>query len=307
MSDEEDYDSSEDEDYVPSDGEAVSEEENSGEEENLDALKEDGEPVSTGKRKRKPVKQKQTMSRKRVGGIKLDNETVVEEDNTNKELAEQIKLEQEEKKKEQEKKRADDLWSSFMSDVGKRPEKKPVASTGLGTLSSSIGKTTPNKGAATETKTVVEATKPSPATSQKSTITVTKVYDFAGESVKVTKEIDVNSKEGKAELKKQNCQEDEPQADEKPVKTTPLGIKRPGGGLGGVLEKINKKPKLGTLEKSKLDWEDFKEKEGIDEELKIHNRGKQSYIERMNFLSRTDQRQFELEKSLRLGTSSSKR
>jgi hypothetical protein len=75
-----------------------------------------------------------------VGGIKLDNETVVEEDNTNKDLAEQIKLEQEEKKKEQEKKRADDLWSSFMSDVGKRPEKKPVASTGLGTLSSSIGK-----------------------------------------------------------------------------------------------------------------------------------------------------------------------
>ena len=44
--------------------------------------------------------------------------------------------------------------------------------------------TTPNKGATTETKPVPEATKPSPAASQKSTITVTKVYDFAGEAVK---------------------------------------------------------------------------------------------------------------------------
>ncbi|XP_045191366.1 craniofacial development protein 1-like [Mercenaria mercenaria] len=307
MSDEEDYDSSEDEDYVPSDGEAVSEEENSGEEENLDALKEDGEPIKTGKRKRKPAKQKQTTSRKRVGGIKLDNETVTEEteqDNANKVLAEQIKLEQEQKKQEQEKKRADDLWSSFMSDVGKRPEKKPVASTGLGTLSSSINKATPSKTPVTQTKTSVEETKPSSATSQKSTITVTKVYDFAGEAVKVTKEIDVNSKEGKAELKKQQEKDTEPQTVEKPVKTTPLGVKRPGGGLGGVLEKINKKPKMGTLEKSKIDWEEFKEKEGIHEELKIHNRGKQSYIERMNFLQRTDQKQFEIEKSLRLGTSS---
>lgn len=27
-------------------------------------------------------------------------------------------------------------------------------------------------------------------------------------------------------------------------------------------------------DKSKLDWDSFKQKEGIDEELKIHNRGK---------------------------------
>jgi len=40
------------------DGEAVSEEENSGDEENLDALKEDGETVVTGKRKKKSPKKK---------------------------------------------------------------------------------------------------------------------------------------------------------------------------------------------------------------------------------------------------------
>lgn len=40
------------------DGEAVSEEEHSGEEENLEALKEDGETLVTGKRKKKSPKKK---------------------------------------------------------------------------------------------------------------------------------------------------------------------------------------------------------------------------------------------------------
>lgn len=84
-----------------------------------------------------------SVSRKRTGGIKLegDDEEVTEEpDDANKELEKQIKLEQEMKKQEVEKKRADDLWSSFMSDVGKRPEKRPVASSGLGSLSKNINK-----------------------------------------------------------------------------------------------------------------------------------------------------------------------
>ena len=72
----------------------------------------------------------------------MDNETVenVEDSDANKELEEQMKQEQDERKKVQEKKRADDLWSSFMSDVGKRPEKKPVTSAGLGSLTSSVSK-----------------------------------------------------------------------------------------------------------------------------------------------------------------------
>ncbi|WAR13124.1 CFDP1-like protein [Mya arenaria] len=276
MSDEEDFpDSTDDEDYVPSDGEAVSEEEHSGDEENLDALKEDGVTLTSGRR-RKTSKKKAALSgvRKRKGGIQLEGET-------------------EAKKVEQEKKKSDDLWASFMSDVGKRPEKK-TAPAPSGSLASTLTKAT-----------------------TKSTITVTKVYDFAGEAVKVTKELDVNSKEGQAELKKQQSATLDTStgvsSTSKPgvaslASTSSLlsgGVKRPGaGGLGGVLAKINKKPKMGTLEKSKLDWEDFKQKEGIEEELAIHNRGKQSYIERMKFLQRSDQRQFEIEKSLRLGSTS---
>jgi hypothetical protein len=45
-------------------------------------------------------------------------------------------------------------------------------------------------------------------------------------------------------------------------------------GLSSVLGQLGKKSKLGTLEKSKLDWDRYKKDEGIEEELQKHNRGR---------------------------------
>ncbi|KAK6638146.1 hypothetical protein RUM44_008574 [Polyplax serrata] len=72
-----------------------------------------------------------------------------------------------------------------------------------------------------------------------------------------------------------------------------------GGGLSSVLNQIGKKDKMSTLKKSQLDWNNFKKSEGIEEEIKQHNRGKDGYLERQDFLQRTDLRQFEIEKDLR--------
>lgn len=47
-----------------------------------------------------------------------------------------------------------------------------------------------------------------------------------------------------------------------------------GGGLSGVLGQLNKKNKLSTLEKSKLDWSTYKQDEGIEEEIQSHNKGR---------------------------------
>ncbi|KAJ3060534.1 Craniofacial development protein 1 [Quaeritorhiza haematococci] len=47
--------------------------------------------------------------------------------------------------------------------------------------------------------------------------------------------------------------------------------------------------KLNTLEKSKLDWNRFVEKEGIGDDLKKFN--KDGYMEKVAFLQRTDERQ----------------
>ncbi|XP_051884376.1 craniofacial development protein 1 [Pristis pectinata] len=194
-----------------------------------------------------------------------------------------------------EKKKADDLWASFLSDVGEKA--KPKA-----TIPSSKKEET----LVVEEKSTKHQDLVKDAEKLKSPgkVTITKVFDFAGEEVKVTKEVDAASKEAKNFLQKQN------NVEEKCSSTTPVsvatgaptgsGIKRQSG-LSNILGKIGgKKQKLSTLEKSKIDWEAFKETEGIGDELAIYNRGKEGYIERKAFLDRVDHRQFELERDIRL-------
>ncbi|KAM5263300.1 craniofacial development protein 1 isoform 3-T3 [Ctenodactylus gundi] len=118
---------------------------------------------------------------------------------------------------------------------------------------------------------------------------------------RVTKEVDATSKEAKSFLKQ--SEKEKPQANApSAVSSLPAGsgLKR-SSGMNSLLGKIGaKKQKMSTLEKSKLDWESFKEEEGIGEELAAHNRGKAGYIERKAFLERVDHRQFEIERDLRL-------
>lgn len=47
--------------------------------------------------------------------------------------------------------------------------------------------------------------------------------------------------------------------------------------------------KLNTLEKSRLDWAGFVDKEGISEELKKHTRGDKAYLDRQAFLGRVEE------------------
>jgi len=86
-----------------------------------------------------------------------------------------------------------------------------------------------------------------------------------------------------------------------PARPSPTQPRRRGGlgGISAVLSQLGKKPKISTLEKSKLDWEGFKKEEGIEDEIQSHNRGKDGYLEKQDFLQRADLRQFEIEKQLR--------
>jgi len=119
-------------------------------------------------------------------------------------------------------------------------------------------------------------------------IEITKVFDFAGEAVTVSKQVDADSSEAKKFLKSQEEKPEEQQQSNK----------RPGG-LAGIVGAIGKKQKMGVLDKSKLDWNSFVSEEGISEDLKTHNKGKDGYVEKQLFLERADYRQFEIEKSIR--------
>ncbi|KAH8234486.1 hypothetical protein KR038_012116 [Drosophila bunnanda] len=75
-----------------------------------------------------------------------------------------------------------------------------------------------------------------------------------------------------------------------------------GSSVSAVLDRFTKRKKMSVLEKSKVDWNTFKSDEGLNEELSTHNKGKDGYLERQDFLQRTDLRQFEIEKKLRQST-----
>ncbi|XP_025716310.1 craniofacial development protein 1 isoform X1 [Callorhinus ursinus] len=289
--DSEDFSTSEeDEDYVPSGGEYSEDDVN-------ELVKEDevdGEE-QTQKTKGKKRKAQSIPARKRKqGGLSLEAE---EEDAS--EESEGSSSEQEDEAAEQEegtgpedarKKKEDELWASFLNDVGPKPKVPPS--------------THVNRGEKTEetssSKLLVRAEElEKPKEAEK--VKITKVFDFAGEEVRVTKEVDATSKEAKSFFK-QNEKEKPPAPVTASLPALPAGsgLKR-SSGMSSLLGKIGaKKQKMSTLEKSKLDWESFKEEEGIGEELAIHNRGKEGYIERKAFLDRVDHRQFELERDLRL-------
>ncbi|XP_069701252.1 craniofacial development protein 1 [Periplaneta americana] len=261
-----------DEDYVPSGAESnpPSEEESDGVEEENDQDGSDDEDVDTRKRKRKNIKGKK--KKKIKSGRKRSHQSEVQETEVEeKNEEEKILTEEEEKKK------ADSLWSDFLKDTGgsiNRP--KPAMTNGN-------KKEDPPEVKAESQKTVQKENK----------VTITKLFEFAGEEVRVTKEVASDSAEARLSTNP---------AAPAISQGAARGRGRGSGGLKGlssVLGQLGKKSKLGTLEKSKLDWDRYKKDEGIEEELQKYNKGRDGYLEKQDFLERTDFRQFEIEKEMR--------
>lgn len=295
--DSDEYCSSDDEDYVPSGGEYSEDDVNELVKEDDDNDdQEDGDEKSKSKTQKKNNKKSITARKRKKAVLVLNSEEGTENNEDKAQNSEEdndLNMDEEKKKKLEEvkKKREDDLWSSFLSDVGQKTKAQPP------TPSAKDKQAQPEKPKATNTT-------PKQSTETKEEpkkVTITKVFDFAGEEVRVTKEVDSSSKEAMAFIKQQ--EKDQTEMSPVPAKTSVAagsGVKRPGG-MSSILGKLgSKKMKMSTLEKSKLDWECFKEQEGISDELAIHNRGKDGYIERKAFLERVDYRQFELEREIRL-------
>lgn len=289
------YSSNEDADYVPSDDNLSEDDINECEKE--EPLHEDDTVPHPSDVSRKKKKKKDIGVRKRKKGVlKVD---VEEKEGDGAEQAEPLQKEADQpagREVEDDdvklKKKSDDLWASFLSDVGNRPKESGAASQSGATPKPEASVLT-DAPASAQTK-----------ASEPTKVTITKVFDFAGEEVRVNKEVSADSREAKSYMKKESSTQEEDKDKEQSSSHSqfPPGpsAKRPPG-LSGLLGRIGgKKPKMSTLEKSKMDWDAFKSEEGITEELAIHNRGREGYVERKNFLERVDHRQFELEKAVRL-------
>ncbi len=135
-------------------------------------------------------------------------------------------------------------------------------------------------------------------------ITIKRTYDFAGETISEEKRVPKSSAEARLYFESQQATTAATQdANRKaalrrpkkristfdpgaaagasnPTSSTSLSTAKQGvgGAVGGV--------KLNTIEKSKLDWAGFVDKEGIKEDLDEHGRAKEGYLDRMDFLGR---------------------
>ena len=67
--------------------------------------------------------------------------------------------------------------------------------------------------------------------------------------------------------------------------------------LDSLLTDLAGPSKVSTIAKTSSDWDTFKDKKGVGEELEKNN--KNGYLTKKDFLNRVDQRQFELEKAKR--------
>ncbi|XP_031477495.1 uncharacterized protein LOC116248701 [Nymphaea colorata] len=118
-------------------------------------------------------------------------------------------------------------------------------------------------------------------------VEITEVRNFAGEEIEVKKLVDANSKE----------------ASEKSNASA-----APQSGLDAILEQIKKKPKLSVLDKTKKDWGEFKdENRGMEEELDAYKKSSNQYLDKVSFLERTDMREFEREREIRLALQAKRR
>lgn len=182
---------------------------------------------------------------------------------------------------EDEERLTDALWADFLAGSG---SSNGSASTSSNTVRNELPKT--NTSIPRKMSEIVKTT------------TITKVFEFAGEAVEVTEEVPENK------VPMQKITKATSNGNVGPSK--PFPGRSSGGGLGAVLSQIGKKNKLSTLEKTKLDWNSFKRNQGIEEELHTHNKGKDGYLERQDFLQRADVRQFEIEKTFRQTTRSNR-
>nr|XP_034189749.1 craniofacial development protein 1 isoform X2 [Osmia lignaria] len=268
-----------DEDYVPdgADSEPVSEVESEGDVESGPEDENDENKRETtkkkGKKRGKVTKSK--TKKRRTAGKNLKNE----DDEKDEEEDKTESKEKKERTEEEEKKRADSLWADFMKDtVGSKSKPQD-------TINKPKEKSPPLEKPKVEEK-----------------VKITKVFEFAGEEVKVEKEVPIDSAEARLTLSSAENSEKSGNTASPAGKGSGRGkgFKRAGlGGISSVLTQIGKKAKISTLEKSKLDWDNYKKEENLEEEITTHNKGKDGYLERQDFLQRADLRQFEIEKQLR--------
>ncbi|PRW18331.1 craniofacial development 1 [Chlorella sorokiniana] len=121
--------------------------------------------------------------------------------------------------------------------------------------------------------------------SRMATVTVTEQRRFAGQTITVNKEVAKDSKE---------AQKAEAEA---------AAAAKKQAGLDAVLASLQQAKKVTVLDKSRADWKDFKKTDDtIEEELEMHKRSGDQYLDKQAFLKDAELREYEKERDRRLAS-----
>ncbi|KAK2813815.1 hypothetical protein FQN50_000216 [Emmonsiellopsis sp. PD_5] len=154
------------------------------------------------------------------------------------------------------------------------------------------------------------------------TVTIKRVYKFAGEVITEEKVVPKDSAEAKLylsseEAKKRSKKDTTDDSEESGVK---IQFRRPlrrfsrfdpnppdmikknweKNPVAAVGAQHAKGPKLNTVMKSKLDWAEYVDRTGIKDDLDVHSKAKEGYLGRMDFLNRVDAKREEERRNARL-------
>ncbi|ODV84392.1 hypothetical protein CANARDRAFT_201073 [[Candida] arabinofermentans NRRL YB-2248] len=131
-------------------------------------------------------------------------------------------------------------------------------------------------------------------------IKIKRTYEFAGEQITEEKWVDADSEEAKAHFNSVKIAAENTSAKESSGKnqvtavSSTEGLKRrpPKRKRRSLIDDLlngSSKTKLSTLEKSRLDWATYLDKNKISDELKFKNKG--GYLDQQDFLGRVSSRQ----------------
>ena len=122
-------------------------------------------------------------------------------------------------------------------------------------------------------------------------ITIKRTYVFAGETITEEKLVPKTSAEARLYLQSQQqpSSPSTPNSTSKPLRRPKKRVSQFEPNPNGIVKGLAPQgPKLNTIEKSKLDWAGYVDKEGIKEELDVAEKAKEGYLGRMDFLGRVE-------------------
>lgn len=135
-------------------------------------------------------------------------------------------------------------------------------------------------------------------------VTIKRTYVYAGETISEDRSVPKSSAEAKEYLESKLQSPEVLLSNRPPLRRPKKRVSRfepnPQGIVGGLPAGATNAPKLNVVQKSKLDWAGYVDKEGMQDELKVAERAKDGYHAKVEFLDRVDAKREEELRSLRL-------